>query len=141
MENGTGVVHSTVTTSNGEFAFQDLPLGEYRVTVTVKGFQQTNVQNVTVTAGSVYTVPVKLTMGRETTAVEVSAAALQVDTTTSTQIDTITDTALQNIPLNGRDWTQLATLETGVVIQVPLFVEQGQRIRVDTRSGDYVARA
>jgi elongation factor P len=34
-----------------------------------------------------------------------------------------------------------ATLETGVVIQVPLFVEQGQRIRVDTRSGDYVARA
>ena len=34
-----------------------------------------------------------------------------------------------------------ATLETGAVIQVPLFVEQGQRIRVDTRSGDYVARA
>ena len=34
-----------------------------------------------------------------------------------------------------------ATLETGAVIQVPLFVEQGQRIRVDTRSGDYVARS
>ena len=34
-----------------------------------------------------------------------------------------------------------ATLETGAIIQVPLFVEQGQRIRVDTRSGDYVARA
>jgi elongation factor P len=34
-----------------------------------------------------------------------------------------------------------ATLETGAVIQVPLFVEQGQRIRVDTRSGDYLARA
>jgi elongation factor P len=34
-----------------------------------------------------------------------------------------------------------ATLETGAVIQVPLFVEQGQRIRVDTRSGEYVARA
>jgi elongation factor P len=37
--------------------------------------------------------------------------------------------------------TKPATLETGAVIQVPLFVEQGQRIRVDTRSGDYVARA
>ena len=37
--------------------------------------------------------------------------------------------------------TKPATLETGAVIQVPLFVEQGQRIRVDTRSGAYVARA
>ncbi len=37
--------------------------------------------------------------------------------------------------------TKPAKLETGAVIQVPLFVEQGQRIRVDTRSGDYVARA
>jgi elongation factor P len=37
--------------------------------------------------------------------------------------------------------TKPATLETGTVIQVPLFVEQGERIRVDTRSGDYVARA
>jgi elongation factor P len=37
--------------------------------------------------------------------------------------------------------TKPATLETGAVIQVPLFVEPGQRIRVDTRSGDYMARA
>jgi elongation factor P len=37
--------------------------------------------------------------------------------------------------------TKPATLETGAVIQVPLFVEQGERIRVDTRSGDYMARA
>jgi elongation factor P len=36
--------------------------------------------------------------------------------------------------------TKPATLETGAVIQVPLFIEQGQRIRVDTRSGEYVAR-
>jgi elongation factor P len=37
--------------------------------------------------------------------------------------------------------TKPATLETGAVIQVPLFIEQGEHIRVDTRSGDYVARA
>jgi elongation factor P len=37
--------------------------------------------------------------------------------------------------------TKPATLETGAVIQVPLFVEQGERLRVDTRSGEYVARA
>ena len=37
--------------------------------------------------------------------------------------------------------TKPATLETGAVINVPLFVEQGTRIRVDTRSGEYMARA
>ncbi|MGZ8621252.1 MAG: elongation factor P [Solirubrobacterales bacterium] len=34
-----------------------------------------------------------------------------------------------------------ATLETGVVVQVPLFVEEGEKVRVDTRSGEYVSRA
>jgi len=34
-----------------------------------------------------------------------------------------------------------ATLETGVVVQVPLFIEEGERVRVDTRSGEYVSRA
>jgi elongation factor P len=37
--------------------------------------------------------------------------------------------------------TKPATVETGAVVQVPLFVEQGERIRVDTRSGEYMARA
>jgi elongation factor P len=37
--------------------------------------------------------------------------------------------------------TKPATLETGALIHVPLFVETGQRIRVDTRSGEYMARA
>src|SRR5208282_2594736 len=112
-EIATGVVHSTLTTSGGEFAFQDLPLGAYRVTVMVKGFEQTNVEKVTVTAGNVYTVPVKLTMGRETTAVEVSAAALEVDTTTTTQSDTITTRSLQDMPLNGRDFSQLIAITPG----------------------------
>lgn len=34
-----------------------------------------------------------------------------------------------------------ATLETGVIIEVPLFIEEGEKVRVDTRSGDYVSRA
>jgi elongation factor P len=37
--------------------------------------------------------------------------------------------------------TKPATLETGAVLQVPLFVEQGERVRVDTRTGEYMARA
>jgi elongation factor P len=53
---------------------------------------------------------------------------------------TQTDPGLRGDSVSGGG-TKPATLETGAVIQVPLFVEQGQRIRVDTRSGDYVARA
>ena len=37
--------------------------------------------------------------------------------------------------------TKPATLETGVTIQVPLFIEQGERVKVDTRTGDYLSRA
>jgi elongation factor P len=37
--------------------------------------------------------------------------------------------------------TKSATLETGVEVQVPLFIEQGEKIKVDTRSGDYISRA
>jgi elongation factor P len=36
--------------------------------------------------------------------------------------------------------TKRATLETGITVQVPLFVEQGDRVKVDTRSGDYLTR-
>ena len=53
---------------------------------------------------------------------------------------TQTDPGLRGDSVSGGG-TKPATLETGAVIQVPLFVEQGQQIRVDTRSGDYVARA
>ena len=53
---------------------------------------------------------------------------------------TQTDPGLRGDTASGSG-TKPATLETGAVIQVPLFVEEGQRIRVDTRSGDYVARA
>jgi elongation factor P len=53
---------------------------------------------------------------------------------------TATDPGLRGDSVTGGG-TKPATLETGAVIQVPLFVEQGQRIRVDTRSGDYLARA
>ncbi len=51
-----------------------------------------------------------------------------------------TDPGLRGDSVSGGS-TKPATLETGAIIQVPLFVEQGQRIRVDTRSGDYLARA
>jgi len=53
---------------------------------------------------------------------------------------TATDPGVRGDSVSGGG-TKPATLETGAVLQVPLFVEQGERIRVDTRSGDYMARA
>jgi elongation factor P len=51
-----------------------------------------------------------------------------------------TDPGLRGDSVSGGG-TKPATLETGALIQVPLFVEPGQRIRVDTRTGEYMARA
>lgn len=113
INSGTGVALSTASTSEGQFSFQDLPLGSYKLTVNAPGFQPVNVDNVSVTAGSVYTLPVKLTMGQQTTAIEVSAASVTVDTTTDTQNMTIPSSVVQNLPLNGRDFTQLIAIAPG----------------------------
>ena len=53
---------------------------------------------------------------------------------------TQTDPGLKGDTASGGG-TKPATLESGVVVQVPLFVNEGDRIRVDTRSGEYVSRA
>jgi len=112
-ENATGVDHTTVTTSDGVFSFQDLPLGFYKVSVTASGFPVYTVDKVEVTAGTIYTLPVKLSLQQQATTVEVSAAALTLDTTTQTQNMTIASDVVQDVPLNGRDFTQLVATAPG----------------------------
>jgi len=112
-ENSTGIDHNTLSTSDGVFAFQDIPLGFYKVTVTASGFPVYSVDKVEVTAGTIYTLQVKLSMQQQATTVEVSAAALTLDTTTQTQTTTVTDTVVQEVPLNGRDFTQLISIQPG----------------------------
>src|SRR6202045_2848080 len=75
-EAATGIDHTTSTTSDGEFSFQDIPLGFYKVTVTATGFPPYAIDKVEVAAGTIYTLTVKLTMQQSTPTVEVSAAAL-----------------------------------------------------------------
>jgi hypothetical protein len=112
-ETGTNIAHSMLSTTDGQFAFQDLPPGTYSVTVTAAGFEKTSISNVSVTAGNVYTVTVPMAVGQQATTVEVAAAAVSVDTTTSTQSDTIPSAAVQDLPLNGRDFTQLIAAAPG----------------------------
>jgi hypothetical protein len=112
-DTGTGIVLTTETTAEGQYSFQDLPAGAYQVTVTAAGFTPVAVDKIPVTAGAIYTLPVTLKVGQQATAVEVSAAAITVDTSTATQSDTIPDEAVQNIPMNGRDFSQLIALAPG----------------------------
>jgi hypothetical protein len=114
INNGTSVAITATSTSDGVFSFQDLPLGTYTIEVTASGFKSETIDKVTVTAGNIYTLPVKLAVGSAgTTSVEVSAAALSLDTTTAVLNDTLPDTAVQDIPLNGRDFSQLIAVAPG----------------------------
>src|SRR5271169_1892162 len=72
-DTATSAVHNTTTTSDGQFVFQDLPLGTYKVTVVASGFGVATTDNVPVTAGQVYSLPIKLGMAKQSTTVEVSA--------------------------------------------------------------------
>jgi hypothetical protein len=103
----TSTVRDTVSSSAGEFSFNDLPLDTYKIKVEATGFQSTEVTGVEVLAGKIYTLPIKLSIAQQATTVEVSADALSLDTTTITETTTLDSEALQDVPLNGRDFTQL----------------------------------
>lgn len=112
-ETATGIDHNTLTTSEGQFSFQDIPIGVYKVTVTASGFPAYTVDKIDVVAGTIYTLSIKLTLQQQATTVEVSAAALALDTTTQTETTTVTDEVVQAVPLNGRDFTQLMSIQPG----------------------------
>src|SRR5215470_12175890 len=112
-EVATNLEHSTITSGEGQFAFQDIAPGIYKVSVVAQGFPTLTVDKVEVAAGQVYTLPVQLKLGQSSTTVEVSAATLTLDTSTQTQAMTISDDVVQNAPLNGRDFTQLIAVQPG----------------------------
>lgn len=109
----TQVAHTTITSSSGEFSFQDLPLGTYTITADAGGFQAIKIGNVQVAAGALYTLPIKLSVASQATTVEVSAAALALDTTSTTQTTVLNEKTVQDMPLNGRDFTQMIGLTPG----------------------------
>ncbi len=109
----TNVTLTTVSSSAGEFLFQDLPLGTYSVTVTSSGFATSKVDKVSVSAGVIYTLPVKLAISSSAETIEVNAAGVALDTTTVTQTTVLDAKTVDNLPLNGRDFTQMIQLTPG----------------------------
>jgi Carboxypeptidase regulatory-like domain len=109
-----GLVRELTTTANGEFAVPDLPLGRYTVTVSHPGFQTIRVANVEVAVGAVSALPVKLEVAHQATSVEVISAPVAIETESTALNSVVPDRAVQNVPLNGRDFTQLIKLAPGV---------------------------
>jgi elongation factor P len=66
-------------------------------------------------------------------------AGVQVPSAVELKVTT-TDPGVRGDTVSGGG-TKAATLETGVEVQVPLFIDEGEKVRVDTRSGEYVSRA
>jgi hypothetical protein len=109
----TGVSWKAVTSSGGEFAFAGMPIGTYNITVTTVGFKTEKVEGVPVSAGTVYTLPVKLSVTSASQTIEVSASALALDTTSTVQTTDIPSQTVQDMPMNGRDFTQMIAVTPG----------------------------
>jgi hypothetical protein len=109
----TGFKREMVSTSSGSFSFQDIPLGDYSVEISSPGFATKKIDKITVGAGQVYGLDVKLGIASATTQVDVSADAVAVDTLSTTNTAVVPGQAVANIPLNGRDFTQLIKITPG----------------------------
>lgn len=112
-DQGTGIAHTTVTSSAGDYTLTDLPLGQYTVSTLAPGFRPYTVRNVTVSAGTTYSLPIQLSLTAQTTTVEVSANALSLDTASTQQTTTLPQRVVQDVPLNGRDFKKLVGVLPG----------------------------
>ena len=111
---GTNEVRTVNSNSDGVYAASNLPAGNYDVTVKAAGFSTLDQKGLALDVGSQTAKDFALTVGQTQQTIEVTAAAPAIETTSSTIGATVGETKIVELPLNGRDWTQLATLEPGV---------------------------
>src|SRR6202166_2948781 len=112
---GTGLERTTDTSADGSYALPQLPIGTYTVTVSQPGFQTSVVSGVTVDVAGERRVDATLKTGQVSTKVEVSSDLLPLVETTSNELGgTLTTETIENLPVNGRDYTKLIYLNPGV---------------------------
>jgi hypothetical protein len=110
---GTNAVQKITTGGNGDFTVSALPNGNYKATAAAPGFA-TREQLLKLDVGAVQALNFKLGVGKENTTIEVTDAAPVVDLATSDTSQVITGRELADLPLNGRNFTQLALLQPGI---------------------------
>lgn len=112
---GTGELRQVSTNGEGFYSIPNLLPGSYEVTVSAKQFQKTVQKGITLTVGAQQALNISLKPGEVTQVVEVMSTPPDVQTTSSAVMSTVDSRTVRELPLNGRDWTSLATLEPGVI--------------------------
>jgi Carboxypeptidase regulatory-like domain/TonB dependent receptor/TonB-dependent Receptor Plug Domain len=111
----TGQERATLTSADGSYAVSELQVGTYTVTISQSGFETSVTTNVSVDVAGERRVDISLKPGQVTEQVEVSGESLpQVETTTNDLGGVLTSKAVENLPVNGRDYTKLIYLNPGV---------------------------
>jgi hypothetical protein len=110
----TGIKQEATTNGSGIYLVPDLNPGIYSITVKAQGFATQIQTGATLTVGAVLVLNSTLELGGQTERVIVSTTAANVELGTSELSGVIGTDRITQLPLNGRDWSQLATLEPGV---------------------------
>ena len=111
----TGLKFEATSDEGGNYLFAQLKPGHYSLQATKEGFQAATVSNIELLVGQRPRVDMTLQIGAVTQRIEVSAGGVQLlDTQTSTMGEVIQEKPVQELPLNGRNFIQLAVLSPGV---------------------------
>jgi hypothetical protein len=110
----TGLSRSTLTGKTGTFLVAELPVGIYEMTVSMTGFENRKVTNIEISVAKTTNVPMQLGVAAQASQVEVSANAAALETTSSALVAVVDDKSVQEMPMNGRDFTQMVKLAPGV---------------------------
>lgn len=118
----TGVTQSITTDSQGFYNFPALSIGHYDISVQKTGFKEYRQTNLLINVDSALGVDATLQVGEQRQQVTVTASAVQVDTRTAQMGQVIESKEMNNLPLNGRAYTDLLALQPGVVpISVQMY--------------------
>ena len=111
----TGVSSTTETDSAGAYLFPSLPIGAYDIEVTASGFQKAVITDLDLPVATSVTRNIPLKIGETSVTVEITADAVMLDTTTISMGQVINNKYVQDIPLNGRHFTDLSLLTPGTI--------------------------
>ncbi len=105
---GTGLTRTAQSGASGDFVINSLPPGTYSVKIEAPSFKTYNVSTLTLASGDRTRIDAAMQAGQTTETVEVTTATPLLQTDSSTLSSTITSQAVQDLPLNGRNFVQLA---------------------------------
>src|SRR2546422_3076716 len=110
----TNLNRETISAADGSYRLLALPAGTYKVTATASGFQQFTTSNIDVRVNDQLRIDVTLEVGSVQQEVNVTANAVQVETTATQLGDVIESKKMLALPLNGRSYLDLLGLQAGV---------------------------